>query len=561
MNVRALSLAVAALFALIFLSQGLNAPFEKDEESRPASIVADILHRGDWMLPADSYGEVTRKPPLYYWLSAALEKVRGGPLDEAGSRIVSTSAAAILTIVVMGYSSAWFGAAAGWLAWLFLLGSYGFCAHASYARTDMLFTLLVFAAYCVLYPAVEGQAKVSRWLVAGVIMGLAVLTKGPLAIVLCGLGILVYLLMVRRSPLELAAQPGPWLTLLAAIAVAGAWYLPALLKTHGAIAKVQLGQENFGHLVPEGMGGTGEASRPFYYILARFLGASFPLSLYLPAAIATLRPLRKAPRPLIYQFALMIAVLGLFSIASAKRDDYILPAFPPFAIILAATVTARAREISAAAARLRALAGGLGAALMLAAAAGGLLLSSQSSLVARLSSHLQSSDAAYLGLFLIGFWRSRQALMVLLMALASAVALIAWRRGAVQAVAAAVALASIAGVSVWVGILRPGLATRRTFRNFALQMRELTGGQPIFIQGGPEYEISYYYGAPIKPVFWLQNRSNNQGPLYLLTWNNQKKHVAAASQKELLASRPTLDGRRMVLLKIDASTFESFPKD
>ena len=102
MNLRALSLAVAGLLALVFLSQGLNAPFEKDEESRPASIIADILHRGDWILPADSYSEVTRKPPLYYWLSAALAKAAGGPMDEARARVVSLLAAAILAAVVMG---------------------------------------------------------------------------------------------------------------------------------------------------------------------------------------------------------------------------------------------------------------------------------------------------------------------------------------------------------------------------------------------------------------------------------------------------------------------------
>ena len=141
-----------------------------------------------------------------------------------------------------------------------------------------------------------------------------------------------------------------------------------MLKTHGAIARVQLGQENLGHLVPAGIGGTGEAERPFYYILARFIGASFPLSLYLPAAVTMLRPLRKAAHPLLYQFGLMIAVLGLFSIASAKRDDYILPAFPPFAIVLAATVTARVRENSSTSVRLRDWAGGLGGLLMLAGA-------------------------------------------------------------------------------------------------------------------------------------------------------------------------------------------------
>jgi hypothetical protein len=43
MNVRAWSLAVAGLLALFFLSQGLTAPFDKDEESRPAGIIADMF--------------------------------------------------------------------------------------------------------------------------------------------------------------------------------------------------------------------------------------------------------------------------------------------------------------------------------------------------------------------------------------------------------------------------------------------------------------------------------------------------------------------------------------
>jgi hypothetical protein len=367
---------------------------------------------------------------------------------------------------------------------------------------------------------------------------------------------------VGRNPLEVAIQPGPWLTLFSAIAVAGAWYLPALVKTHGAIAKIQLGRENIGHLVPARMGGTGEADRPFYYIVARFIGASFPLSLYLPAAIAMLRPMRKAERPLLYQFALMIAVLGLFSIASAKRDDYILPAFPPFAIILAATVTARTRESSPAAVRLRHLAGALAGTLMLAAAAAGLLLSSQGALAQWLSTHMQSSDASYLGLFIMGFWHGRQALMMLLIALTSALSLAAWWWGNVKAVAAAVALASMAGVSVWIGILRPGLAARRSFRTLAIGMRQVTGGQPVFIRGGPEYEISYYYGAPIQPLAWLKNRQKNQGPFYLLTWKDEVERDGPASSQQLLASRPTPEGRVLLLLKVDAAGFdESFPKE
>jgi len=393
-----------------------------------------------------------------------------------------------------------------------------------------------------------------------VVLGLAVLTKGPLAIVLCILGVAVYLLLVRRNPLILVMRPWPWLTLAVTAAVASAWYVPALMETRGGILGVRLMQENIGHFVPARLGGTGEASRPFYYLLARFIGTSLPLSLYIPALILSLRSLRKVSRPQLYQLALLIAVLGLFSIASAKRDDYIVPAFPPFAIVLAGMLTTPAPRMSAIAARLRDLAGlaaGLGMAAM---AAAGLVLSSQGALVERLSVHMQSSDAAYLGLFASGFWRMHQALLMLAIAIAAAVSLIAWRRGRpASTVAAAIAVASMAGVSLWIGIIRPGLAMRRTFKTFAVQMREATGGQPVYTPDGPDYEVSYYYGAPIRE---LTAGGADSAPRYMLVWDNWPNYRQwAGSGREILVSRPALDGHRMVLLKVDAIPFEPSVKN
>ena len=92
-------------------------------------------------------------------------------------------------------------------------------------------------------------------------------------------------------------------------------------------------------------------------------------------------------------------------------------------------------------------------------------------------------------------------------------------------------------------------------------MREATGGQPIYIRGGPEYEISYYYGAPIQPLARLPYGHKNKGPLYLLTWNDQVARDGPASSQQMLASHPTLDGRRLVLLKVGTGGFESSPKD
>ena len=60
----------------------------------------------------------------------------------------------------------------------------------------MLLTFLLFAAYCAIYPLIETPATFRtfpyRTLLVGVILGLGVLTKGPLAIVLIALSALLY---------------------------------------------------------------------------------------------------------------------------------------------------------------------------------------------------------------------------------------------------------------------------------------------------------------------------------------------------------------------------------
>ena len=90
--------------------------------------------------------------------------------------------------------------------------------------------------------------------------------------------------------------------------------------------------------MPARLGGTGESYRPFYYIGARLLGGAFPMTLLIvPAALAfyTGQIAAEKRRAVIYQVSMSIAVLAFFSIASVKRDDYILPAIPGIAILCA----------------------------------------------------------------------------------------------------------------------------------------------------------------------------------------------------------------------------------
>jgi 4-amino-4-deoxy-L-arabinose transferase-like glycosyltransferase len=261
MSLRAFRILSGFIFALLFLGQGITAPFHNDEETRPAGIVLDVVNHQDWLIPVDLHGELTRKPPLFYWIAAAIAEVRGRIVDEPGTRIVSLIAAAATAAVVIELASAHFGITSGWLAYLFLLGTYGFASRAGFARTDMLFTFLLFAAYSAFYPLALGEESILRAAAVGALLGFAILTKGPLAPVLCLVGIGLYFAVMGRNPLDCLIKRQSAIILCIALVIAAAWYIPAFVR-NPKLFQVQIVEENLGHFLPARFGGTGEAARP-----------------------------------------------------------------------------------------------------------------------------------------------------------------------------------------------------------------------------------------------------------------------------------------------------------
>ena len=315
----------------------------------------------------------------------------------------------LLAVATMRWSAAFLGESTGWLALTFVLGTYGFASRATLDLTDMLLSLLLFAAWCCVYRLLEGKDGDSRAvpIVGGILLGLAVLTKGPVAIALIGLAGLIYLLLLRRSPLEVLARGWPWLMIALALAIAACWYVPAFIGGGRLVIGVFV-SENFGHFMPSAMGGTGEASRPLWYIAARMFGGALPQSMLCGAlAIALWRRDgdERARNPLLFQLSLVLAVLGFFSIASSKRDDYILPAMPPLAILFAALFTGAAivpERSSSPSGRVRDVTAAAIAAAYVAFVVGALIVARQPRLLAGFSARLQSSDANFLKLFLNG---------------------------------------------------------------------------------------------------------------------------------------------------------------
>jgi hypothetical protein len=485
---------VAFVIAMIILAQGITAPFVKDAEPQAASWIQDVASGADILIPRDYYGELARKPPLFYWAAGAIAAASGGQVDEFRARIVSVLAGAAIAIGVLIWTAAYLDLATGWLAFLFLLGSYAFTSRGTLALEDMMLVAFMFAAWCLLYATIEEGPSRRRTIEIGVALGLGILTKGPVAIVLPAFGALIYLLMTRRSIAGHLRQSWPWVMLAISVAIALTWYIPALMREGGELARIMF-QENAGHFLPAGAGGTGEAARPFYHIAIKMIGGITPLNFLLPALIvASIRGdfIAEARKPLMFQLSFIIAMLIFFSVASAKRDDYVLPGIPSLAILLAALFTSlkdaklaeRLRDIAAMVVTIMAI---------FAVATASMWIYVQHS---RLLDAINPIDRAQTDL-LIKYYIGALSLAVIAVGLVvvgcAVLDVTGVRRKHPAETAAGLGCLSLLGVVLFTASIRPEMARERTLKYAAADINRIEPKAPIYVVNENE-ELSFYLG-------------------------------------------------------------------
>jgi 4-amino-4-deoxy-L-arabinose transferase-like glycosyltransferase len=171
-----------------------------------------------------------------------------------------------------------------------------------------------------------------------VLMALAVLTKGPIGILLPGLIIGCFLLYVgsgRAVLREMRLLRGG----LVVLAIALPWYILITLANGEAFIDSFFGYHNverFTQVVNHHAG-------PWYFHLLVILVGFLPWSPFLPAAIAHIKPLQRRywqAQPRLQQLGLFavvwfVVILGFFTIATTKYFSYTLPLMPAAAILVA----------------------------------------------------------------------------------------------------------------------------------------------------------------------------------------------------------------------------------
>lgn len=186
-------IAVAAGFFLLRLCAIFVLPLTDTTEARYAEIARKMVETGNWLTPQFDYGvPFWGKPPLHTWLSAAGMQVFG--VSEAAARLpILLCALAVLALVWLWVRDI-VGPGSALLATVVLATMGMFFGASAFAMTDMPVVLggtLVMVGF---WNALAREDGASRWGYA-VFLGLAVgmLAKGPVAVVLCAIPLLLWL--------------------------------------------------------------------------------------------------------------------------------------------------------------------------------------------------------------------------------------------------------------------------------------------------------------------------------------------------------------------------------
>jgi 4-amino-4-deoxy-L-arabinose transferase-like glycosyltransferase len=317
---------------------GRAALWEPDE-ARFAEASRQMIARGDVLTPWFNDAPRFEKPILFYWLQLPFVAALGG--SELAARLPGAMTAMACVGLVWLIGMRLFGATAGCLAALMLATSFRFVAFSRQGLTDipaLVFQLVAMHAFVRLDQ--DARAR-GAWITAWLAVGLAALTKGPVAIIPIAVWGSFYAL---RREWEGLRRMRLLTGLLVAAAVAAPWGL-YMLAVHG-VAFVQVA---FMSEVVARVRGTLGPARGLLYYFDVWPADLLPWTPFFLAALVWLAGARRrlepaARRNVTLALVWFACVLLLFSLSSAKLPHYLLPAHPAAALVTALFIERTARS-------------------------------------------------------------------------------------------------------------------------------------------------------------------------------------------------------------------------
>lgn len=323
-----ITILLTLFFGILLGSRPLSVP----DEGRYVEIPREMVATGDWLTPRLNGVKYFEKPPLFYWFEAVLIKLFG--LSEWSTRMGPALFALLGCLAVWYAGTRMFGRSAGILSAVVLATSMLYYALSRLITLDMpVSVLMTLALLSFLLGSREQTGPQRRMLMYGfyTAAALAVLTKGLIGIVLPGMVIAAWI-----------AVTGEWRTLrtmylptgiVLFLAIAAPWHI-MVDRANPEFFQFYFIHEHFERYLTTVHG----RYKPFWFFIPILLGGLLPWTAFLAQAVKHGLPASWGDRGKHRETLFLLLWAGIiflfFSKSDSKLIPYILPVFPPLALLL-----------------------------------------------------------------------------------------------------------------------------------------------------------------------------------------------------------------------------------
>jgi 4-amino-4-deoxy-L-arabinose transferase-like glycosyltransferase len=219
-------LLIVAVAAALFIP-GLGAVHLFDwDEINFAEIAREMVVSGDWLRPQMHFEPFHEKPPLFMWMQAASMSIFG--VGEFAARLPNALCGIITLLILYRIGEQWRGRAFGMLWALAYVGSILPHLYFRSGIIDPWFNLFIFLGIHRLIKLAQPAAATRDAWLCGLFLGLAVLTKGPVGVLIPALVVLVHWAWRRFGTFIHVRQV--LFTMLAGVLTVAAWALIDLAR-------------------------------------------------------------------------------------------------------------------------------------------------------------------------------------------------------------------------------------------------------------------------------------------------------------------------------------------
>lgn len=310
-----------------------KAPLFDWDEVNFAESAREMIVSGNYFRVQINFQPFWEKPPLFFWMQALSMKIFG--INEYAARFPNALFGLLTLLTVFEIGKKIKNERLGFIWSICLL--VGFLPHVYFKSgiIDPVFNYFIFLSLYFIATAYSSSVKgisLKNMAIAGAVCGLAILTKGPVGLLIPLLTIFIVWLINRKN--NFSSLKGLILFLLCSIAISLFWFLPETIINGPWFIEEFIQYQIRLFSTPD----AGHA-QPFYYHFVVVLLGCFPISvLALDSFVKKGNSLTTVPAFTLWMKVLFWVVILLFSMVKTKIIHYSSLTYLPLSFLSALAV-------------------------------------------------------------------------------------------------------------------------------------------------------------------------------------------------------------------------------